>query len=130
MIVDFLLSEDGKSLIARPRDFTLSQAKSLWGYVKTINGQIVNDEIIIPFGEANIINLYSNIEKIFVKRLNMQLCFSEEVENLLSDGRVEAQNFADFSNKARLIRNNDINPEELQEFCDKLIQNDFVRTYN
>ena len=128
MIVDFYLSDDKKNIMARPKDFALSQVKSLLGYIKTINGQIINEEIIIPIGNKGIVDLYSKLEKIFAKKLNIQLSFSDEVDFLLSDGRNEAQNFADFSNKARLIRNNQINPAELQLFCDKLTRNDFVRT--
>lgn len=128
MIVDFRLADDGKSIIARPRDFSLSQVNSLLGYVKTINGHIIDDEIIIPLGDKGIVDLYSKLEKIFVQRLKIQLSFSDEVDFLLSDGRSEAQKFADFSAKARLIRNNQMEPDELQLFCDKIVENDFVRT--
>lgn len=128
MIADFQLSEDKKNIIVHPRDFSLSQVKALVGYVRTINGQIVDDEIIIPVGNKGIVDLYANLEKIFVKRLHIQLCFSDEVNSLLSEGQSEAQKFAEFSTKARLIRNNQIDPEELESFCDKLVQNDFVRT--
>ena len=69
MIADFQLSEDKNSIIVRPRDFSLSQVKALVGYVKTINGQIVDDEIVIPVGNKGIVDLYTNLEKIFVKRL-------------------------------------------------------------
>ena len=128
MIADFCLSNDKKNIIARPRDFSFSQTRSLLGYVKTINGKIVNEEIVIPIGDKGIVELYSKLEKIFVERLNIQLCFSDEVDLLLSDGKGEAQRFAEFSEKARSIRNNQINPAELQSFCDKLVQNDFIRT--
>ena len=128
MIVDLSLSEDKKNIVARPRDFSLSQAKTLLGYIKTINGQIVNGEIIIPVGNKGIIDLYTKLEKIFVERLKIQLFYSEEVDCLLSDGRSEAQKFSEFSTKARLIRNNQVDSNELQLFCDKLVQKDFFRT--
>lgn len=129
MKVRIFAPEGTENFIIEPLDFNLSEIRGLQSYVSLLNNGIVQDnQVIISTENTDVIRLYHKIKHLFEDRLNCELVDDKSSSSILSIAKNEEQKFIDFSRKARLIRNNEIEQSELNAFLNVIKGNSFIRT--
>ena len=101
----------------------LRKHRFAWNYVRTYLHPIIEDTYItIPVGSSEPFSVISKISSMLSKYGFIEIQ-SDSSEKVIHDYYEEEKRFADFSDKALHIRNNDCDTEEFREFSESLIKN-------
>lgn len=112
-----------------PEDFNLYKLRGITSYIKLINGKVVDNEYIeVSLDEAEAIDVYNKIRKIFEDKFDCEIISSITAKKVFDEAETEAQKFSAFSKKAYQIRNNNITSGEFKSFCDVLADTEFKRS--
>ncbi len=101
----------------------LRKHRFAWRYMRDyLHPQVIDDRIIIPIGDNEPFAVLSNISSMLAK-----YGFSEKQNNnsekVLEDYYAEERRFAEFSNKALHIRNNECIASEFERFTETVADN-------
>ena len=105
----------------------LKKNKRMMLTLKRLDYSLESDYIKIPYQKSNQVEILQELEKLFSK-FNIQYSLSEKIANELSSYKRDLENFEEFSNLAKKIRNDEFqdNPELVEyykEFKDCLNKN-------
>lgn len=99
----------------------LRKHRFAWGYVKDyFHPNVEVSRIIIPVGDNDIVNVLSKI-RAMLSKYKFNEVESETSKKILNDFYEEERKFAAFSEKARLIRNNECDAAEFKSFTDAVV---------
>lgn len=119
--IDF---DSAKSEIYLLGDITaLQKNRFAWRYVKDFLHPIISeDRIIIPVGNNDTFSVMSNISSMLAK-YGFSEAQSESSEKVVQEYYEEERRFAEFSNKALHIRNNECDAGEFERFAQSVAKN-------
>ncbi len=101
----------------------LQRHRFAWRYVRDYLHPVIESErIIIPVGESEPYSIMSNISSMLTK-YGFSEAQSESTEKVVLEYYEEERRFAEFSQKALHIRNNECNPDEFKAFTDSVSMN-------
>ncbi len=100
----------------------LQKNRFAWRYVRDyLHPYTKNNCIVIPVGESEPFSVMANISSMLAK-YGFTEAQSESSEKVIQDYYEEERRFAEFSNKALHIRNNDCDKTEFEEFIHSVAQ--------
>ena len=101
----------------------LQKNRFAWRYVRDyLNPEVAGNRIIIPVGDNEPFAVMSNISSMLAK-YGFSESQSESSEKVVQDYYEEERRFAEFSEKALHIRNNECDAEEFERFTQSVAEN-------
>ncbi len=102
---------------------SLQKHRFAWRYVRDyLHPRVDNNQIIIPVGDSEPFTVMSNISSMLAK-YGFSEAQSESSEKVILDYYEEERRFAEFSKKARHIRNNECDASEFEKFSQSVAEN-------
>lgn len=123
------IDNQNKVFIISPDDFELKRLRGISVYVKTLNGgKIEGRTVIIPASNVDTLELYHKTVELFDKKFGCEIYTDSESNSVLSVAESEEKKFKEFSHKALMIRNNNVEKSELDSFLNVVKKREFKRT--
>lgn len=100
----------------------LKKHRYAWGYIKDyLNPSIEDNRIVIPVGNQDTVAVLTKVRAMLIK-YKFTETESESSNKILQDFYEEEKKFAEFSRKAKSIRNNNCDSKDFQDFTDAVAQ--------
>lgn len=128
MKINISTSNDKQRFIIRPIDFTLNSLRGIKSYIKTINNGFEEEgALIVPIEDSDTTVIYSKIKELFSNVFNCELETDETSESIIEEAENESEKFALFAQKAKDIRDNNIEKNDLKDFINVISGHGFKR---
>lgn len=128
--MNILIDYDKKENVIRAstEESDFSSLRGIFSYIKLVDGTLVSKkQIDIPVQNVNIDYIYNKMIKIFVDKFSCKIILSKSAEEIMQKSVNEAEEFKEFSIKAKNIRDNRIEKQEFASFCECLANTEFKR---
>ncbi len=129
MIINVILNEEKQSFELIPQKGSFNEFPRVFIRLNNLNNLIYeSNSISINYIDNSINAIWNKLNKVFLNDSNFELVFDEQSKKAFKKSQQEEQNFTIFSKKALDVRNNIIEPAELEEFSNLLSTSRFKRT--
>lgn len=102
---------------------SLKKHRFAWSYIQSaLKPHVEKDQIILSVGDTDPVAMLSQLRKL-LKKYGFQEAQTKSSEKILNDFYKEEKKFAEFSDKALKIKNNECDAEEFASFTTAIEKN-------
>lgn len=129
MIVNVTLDKLNQCFLISPESGSFNDFPEINIRIKRLNGVTYKSDLIsISYVDNSFSDIWERLDRLFLKNPSISVNFDQDSQDAFANAKNEEAKFALFSKKALDVRNNDIEPSELEEFSNILSKTSFKRT--